>query len=94
MNNDRMDIDEDPNLQYYNTSYDPALEVIDLDENIRAFLLSYNIPLSGKKEENRARLINLATEQRLVLRWIDPKNGEVKQIEKDAARKKIKKNKA
>ena len=65
----------------------------DMDENIRAFLLSYNIPLSGKKEENRARLTNLSADWGLVLRWIDPKNGDVRQIDTNARRKKAKKNK-
>lgn len=84
----------DPNLQYYDTTYEPVMEVVDLDENIRAFLLSYNIALSGKKEENRARLIHLSNHLGLHLRWIDPKNGDIKQIDENGSRKKVKKNKA
>lgn len=87
-----MNISDDPNAQYYNIQYEPALEVVDMEENIRAFLLSYNIALSGKKEENRSRLINLAADLGLVLRWIDPKNGDIKQIDSNGARKKAKKN--
>lgn len=83
----------DPNAEFYTKHYEPTMEVIDMDENIRAFLLSYNIPLSGKKEENRARLTNLSADLGLVLRWIDPKNGDVKQIDTNATRKKAKKNK-
>ena len=89
-----IDEDEDPNLQYYVNHYEPSMEVVDMDENIRAFLLSYNIALSGKKEENRVRLVNLAADLGLVLRWIDPKNGDVKQIDANGARKKGKKNNA
>lgn len=87
---------QDPNLQYYNTTYDPVMEVVDMDENIRAFLLSYNVALSGKKEENRARLIHLSNHLGLHLRWIDPKNGDIKQIDENGntGRKKVKKNKA
>ena len=33
---------EDPNAKYYAIQYEPSLEVVDMDENIRAFLLSYN----------------------------------------------------
>ncbi len=84
----------DPNAEFYIRQYEPTMEVVDMDENIRAFLLSYNIPLSGKKEENRVRLTNLSSDLGLTLRWIDPKNGDVKQIDNNASRKKAKKNKA
>jgi hypothetical protein len=83
----------DPNAEFYTRYYEPTMEVIDMDENIRAFLLSYSIPLSGKKDENRVRLINLSADLGLVLRWIDPKNGDIKQIDNNATRKKAKKNK-
>lgn len=80
----------DPNAEYYNTTYAPCVEVIDMEENIRAFLLSYNIPLSGRKEENRARLITHVKDLELVLHWIDPKNGSTKQIDPNGNGKKKK----
>lgn len=70
---------EEPDLvDLYNVEYPPSLEVVDKDTNIRAFLLAYGVPLSGKDSVNRENLIQLAKSQTPPhdLYWIDPKTGE------------------
>ena len=52
-------------------AYPPTLDVIDLPENVRAFLLTAAIPLSGKPKENRRRLAEYATQNKLRLVWHD-----------------------
>ncbi len=53
----------------------PALEIIDDESNIRAFLISFGIPLSGKVETNRANLIQAARNHNppLDLYWVSKK---------------------
>lgn len=52
----------------------PALEVVDDESNIRAFLIAFGIPLSGKPETNRENLILAAIHHNppLELYWIHP----------------------
>ena len=58
--------------------YNPALEVVDKEANIRAFLLSYGIPLSGKDKVNRENIVRIARthEPPLELYWVHPVTGE------------------
>lgn len=68
-----------PNLEeLYNTPYKPALEVVDKEANIRAFLLSYGIPLSGKDDVNRQNIVDLARnhDPPMDLFWVHPVTGE------------------
>ena len=68
-----------PSLEdIYDTNYRPALEVVDKEANIRAFLLSYGIPLSGKVKVNRENIIMLArnNDPPLDLYWVHPVTGE------------------
>lgn len=68
-----------PNLEeLYDTEYKPALEVVDKEANIRAFLLGYGIPLSGKDKVNRENIVALARGHQppLELYWVHPVTGE------------------
>lgn len=64
--------------ELYERTYMPALEVVDKDANIRAFLLSYGIPLSGKNKVNRENIVHLAKNHNppFELYWVDPITGE------------------
>ncbi len=55
-----------------------CLEVIDHESNIRAFLISFGISLSGKPETNRENLIVACRQHMppLQLIWIHPITGE------------------
>jgi hypothetical protein len=69
----------DPNLvDLYEQQYQPALEVVDSNANIRAFLLSYGVPLSGKDKVNRENVVTLARTHTppLELYWVHPNTGE------------------
>jgi hypothetical protein len=81
-----------PSLEdLYDRHYAPALEVVDKDANIRAFLLSYGIPLSGKNKVNRDNIVQLARNHSppLELYWVDPLTGECV-LHVDAPKKKTK----
>lgn len=68
-----------PSLEdLYDRSYMPALEVVDKEANIRAFLLSYGIPLSGKDDVNRQNIVELARnhDPPFELFWVHPVTGE------------------
>ena len=68
-----------PSLEdLYDRDYKPALEVVDKEANIRAFLLSYGIPLSGKDKVNRENIVLLARNHSppLELYWVHPVTGE------------------
>ncbi len=68
-----------PSLEdLYQVNYNPALEVVDKEANIRAFLLSYGIPLSGKDKVNRENIVMLARnhDPPLELYWVHPVTGE------------------
>ena len=52
--------------------YEPVLEVHDTDRNIRALLMNYNKPISGKAKENRLRLQKLADELGRKLVYLKP----------------------
>ena len=67
--------------------YAEVLEVVDLEPNIRAFLLAYGVPLSGSPAENCNRLEELARNLKVTLRWINPQTGETKR-KVDGPRKK------
>jgi hypothetical protein len=56
----------------------PALEVVDNNANIRAFLLSYGIPLSGKDKVNRENVVAIArnNDPPMELYWVHPTTGE------------------
>ncbi len=67
-------------MDEYDTSYNnhrPCLEVIDEEPNIRAFLISFGISLSGKPETNRENLIISCRQHNppLDLFWVDPLTG-------------------
>jgi len=69
----------EPNLvALYEEEFKPALEVVDNNANIRAVLLSYGIPLSGKDKVNRENVVTLARTHTppLELYWVDPVTGE------------------
>ncbi len=55
----------------------PCLEVVDHESNIRAFLISLGISLSGKPETNRENLIQGCRQHNppLDLFWVDPITG-------------------
>jgi hypothetical protein len=75
----------------YEDDYKPALEVVDNNANIRAFLLSYGIPLSGKDKVNRENLVNVARSQvpPFELYWVNPITGECV-LHVDGSKKKTK----
>ena len=56
------------------TNHKGCLEVIDDESNIRAFLISFGISLSGKAETNRENLIQACKKHNppLQLFWINP----------------------
>ena len=56
----------------------PTLDVIDTPEIVRAFLLTFNIALSGKPKENRRRLAEYATQQNRRLVWYEANTGRIK----------------
>ena len=78
----------------YDMPFEPALEVVDKPTNIRAFLLSYGIPLSGKDDVNRENIVQLAKKQNppLQLFWVNPVTGEYV-LHVDGSNKKKTKNK-
>lgn len=55
---------------------DPALEVYDTDRNIRAILMNYDKPISGKAKENRLRIQRLADELGRRLIYLKPVSSE------------------
>jgi hypothetical protein len=72
------DIDVDTNKSYRRAIHHRAcLEVIDDESNIRAFLISFGISLSGKPEKNRENLIQACKYHNPPLRlfWLDPISG-------------------
>lgn len=84
-----------PSLEdLYSTTYKPALEVVDKDANIRAFLLSYGIPLSGKDKVNRDNIVQLARnhDPPFELYWVHPVTGECVLHVDGPAKKKNSKN--
>ena len=83
--NEKVDPNGEPVRKPVN--YQEVLEVVDMEPNIRAFLLAYGVPLSGKPKENRSRLGELANQLNQSLRWIDPATGETKR-KVDGPRKK------
>jgi hypothetical protein len=83
-----------PNLEeLYEINHKPALEVVDKEANIRAFLLSYGIPLSGKEKVNRENIAMLARnhDPPLELYWVHPVTGEcVLHVDGQTSKKKTK----
>lgn len=72
------DVDLDTNKSYRRAiNHRPCLEVIDDESNIRAFLISFGIPLSGKPEKNRENLIHACKYHNppLQLFWLDQMTG-------------------
>lgn len=62
-----------------------CLEVIDDESNIRAFLISFGVPLSGKAETNRENLIQTCKQHcpPLQLFWIYPNTKEEYRLQVD-----------
>lgn len=56
--------------------HEPVLEVYDTDRNIRAILMNYDKPISGKVKENRLRIQRLADELGRRLVYLKPVSQE------------------
>jgi hypothetical protein len=85
-----MDIDEYDTEKRRADNHKACLEVIDDESNIRAFLISFGISLSGKAETNRENLIQACRHHKppLQLFWIHPATGDSRlQIDEPQAQK-------
>jgi hypothetical protein len=70
-------MNEYDNNTFRASNHKACLEVIDDESNIRAFLISFGISLSGKAETNRENLIQACKNHNpaLQLFWIYPNTG-------------------
>lgn len=90
-----MEEDEPDLSDLYDEECKPVLKVVDKPANIRAHLLLYGIPLSGKDEVNREHLVQYCRDHTppFELYWMDPRTGKyIAHV--DEAPKKGKKNQA
>lgn len=89
--NDSVCSDDDQDIDEYDTNkcrainHKASLEVIDDESNIRAFLISLGISLSGKPETNRENLIQACKNHTppLQLFWIHPNTKEEYRLQVD-----------